>query len=129
MLAFKRSVALIVLLHLSILPASAQNPSFEGIYNLLIPEQPAYATVQVKGNEAVIILMWEGGWEPYLGTVEGNLLNATGVTAIVGVDIEISVSLSSPSVANIRIDSCSPVNDDFFCTFPAGYTLQAVKVF
>ena len=127
-IALQRFIALIFMLHLSF-PVSAQNPSFEGIYNLLVPDQPAYATVQVKGNEAIIILMWEGGWEPYIGSVEGNLLTASGVTAIVGVDIKISISLSNSTVANIRIESCNPVNDETACTYSAGSTFQALTVF
>ena len=116
------------MLHLSF-PVSAQNPSFEGIWNLLLPGELAYGTLHVKGNEAILILLDEEGWYPYIGSVDGNLLTATAVTAIVGADVKVSISLSSSTVATITIDSCAPVNDETVCTYPDGYTLTALKVF
>tara|TARA_Y100001954_G_C15430164_1_gene416517 strand:- start:131 stop:475 length:345 start_codon:yes stop_codon:yes gene_type:complete len=105
----------------------SQNSPFEGIYILFVPDQSAYATVQVKGNEAIIMLLFEDDWEPYIGTTVGDELTAAGVTSIVGVDIKISASFSTPSILNITIDSCNSVTDEFVCTFPSGYTLQAMK--
>ena len=119
-------IATIVLLHLP-LSVYSQNSQFEGIYVLLVPGSSSYATVQVKGNEAIIMLLFEDGWEPYIGTAVGDELTAAGVTAIVGVDIKISASFSTPSILNITIDSCNSVTDEFVCTFPSGYTLQAMK--
>ena len=119
-------IATIVLLHLP-LSVYSQNSQFEGIYSLLVPDGSAYATVQVKGNEAIVMLLFEDGWEPYIGTTAGDVLTAAGVTAIVGVDIKISASFSTPSILNITIDSCNSVTDEFVCTFPSGYTLQAIK--
>ena len=119
-------IATIVLLHLP-LSVYSQNSQFEGIYSLLVPDGSAYATVQVKGNEAIVMLLFEDGWEPYIGTTAGDVLTAAGVTAIVGVDIKISASFSTPSILNITIDSCNSVTDEFVCTFPSGYILQAIK--
>ena len=122
----KKLLTTLVLLHLPFAVFS-QNSPFEGIYILLVPDQSAYATVQVKGKEAIIMLLFEDGWEPYIGTAVGDELTAAGVTAIVGVDIKISASFSTPSILNITIDSCNSVTDEFVCTFPSGYTLQAMK--
>ena len=119
-------IATIVLLHLPF-SVYSQNSQFEGIYSLLVPDQAAYATIQVKGNEAIIMLLFEDGWEPYIGTTVGDALTAPGVAAIVGVDIKISAFFSTPSILNITIDSCNSVSDEFVCTFPSGYTLQAIK--
>ena len=119
-------IATIVLLHLPF-SAYSQNSQFEGIYALLVPGASSYATVQVKGDEVIIMLLFEDGWEPYIGTLVGDVLTAYGVTAIVGVDIKISASFSTPSILNITIDSCNSVTDEFVCTFPSGYTLQAIK--
>ena len=121
-----RKLIVTILLLLPLITYS-QNSPFEGIYSLLVPKQSAYATVQVKGNEAIIMLLFDDGWEPYVGTADGNVITAAGVTAIVGVDIKISASFSTPSILNITIDSCSSVTDEFVCTFPSGYTLQAFK--
>jgi hypothetical protein len=120
-------IATIILLHLPFVVYSQDSP-LEGIYSLLVPEQSAYATVQVKGNDVIIMLLYNDGWEPYVGTVDGNVLTAAGVTAIVGVDIKISAFLSTPSILNITIDSCSSVTEDIECNYPSGYTLQAFKV-
>ncbi len=119
-------IATIVLLHLPF-SVYSQNSQFEGIYALLVPGASSYATVQVKGDEVIVMLLFEDGWEPYIGTLVGDVLTAYGVTAIVGVDIKITASFSTPSILNITIDSCNSVTDEFVCTFPSGYTLQAIK--
>ncbi len=119
-------IATIVLLHLP-LSVYSQNSQFEGIYALLVPGSSSYATVQVKGDEVIVMLLFEDGWEPYIGTLVGEVLTAYGVTAIVGVDIKITASFSTPSILNITIDSCKSVTDEIVCTFPSGYTLQAIK--
>lgn len=73
------------------------------------------------------MLLLDDGWEPCVGTTDSNVLTAAGVTAIIGVDIKISASFSTPSILNITIDSCNSVTDEFFCTFPSDYTFQAFK--
>ena len=120
-------IATIILLHLSFV-VYAQDSPLEGIYSLLVPEQSAYLTVQVKGNDVIIMFLDNDGWEPYVGTVDGNVFTAVGVTAIVGVDVKISAFLSTPSILSITIDSCSSVAEGIECIFPSGYTLQAFKV-
>ena len=120
-------IATIILLHLPFVVYSQDSP-LEGIYSVLVPNESAYATVQVKGNEVIIMLLYNDGWEPYVGTVDGNVITAAGVTAIVGVDVKISASLSTPSILSITIDSCSSVTEGIDCLFPPGYVLQAFKV-
>ena len=93
----RKSTATLILIFLPI-RLVAQDSIFDGIYNLLVPEQPAYATVQVKDEEAVIILLTGELWEPYVGVLDGNVLTASGVTSIVGVDIRLSVTFTSPSI-------------------------------
>ena len=107
----------------------AQDSIFDGIYNLLVPDQPAYATVQVKDEEAVIILLTGELWEPYVGVLDGNVLTASGVTSIVGVDIRLSVTFTSPTIVEITIDYCEPVTTTLVCTYSAATVLQGLKVF
>jgi hypothetical protein len=120
-------IATIILLHLPLVVYSQDSP-LEGIYSVLVPNESAYATVQVKGNEVIIMLLYNDGWEPYVGTVDGNVITAAGVTAIVGVDVKISASLSTPSILSKTLDSCSGVTEGNDCLFPPGYVLQAFKV-
>ena len=106
----------------------AQDSVFDGIYNILVDEQPAYATVQIKGSEAVVLLLSDGSWEPFLGTLENEVLTVKGVVDLVGVEIQLSAQFTSPSVINIVVDYCEPA-EFFECSFPTGATLQALKVF
>ena len=88
----------------------AQDSVFDGIYNILVDEQPAYATVQIKGSEAVVLLLSDGSWEPFLGTLESEVLTVKGVADLVGVDIQLSAQFTSPSVINIVVDYCERLN-------------------
>ena len=105
----------------------AQDSVFDGFYNILVDEQPAYARVQIKGSEAVVLLS-DGSWEPFLGTLENEVLTVKGVVDLVGVDIQLSAQFTSPSVIDIVVDYCE-LAEFFECSFPTGETLQALKVF
>ena len=124
----RKSTATLILIFLP-MRLLAQDSIFDGIYSLLVPEQHAYATAQVRGEEAVIILLTGELWEPYVGVVDGNVLTASGVTSVVGVDIRLSVTFTSPSIVDITIDYCEPVTTALVCTYTAGTVLHGLKVF
>lgn len=93
-------------------PAFAEGP-YDGAWTV---PNGNFATFIQKGSEVLVLLLEQdlSGWVPMLGTLNGNVMTGTSV---VGLNLQITVTFTSTSSANVTTLSCAPIQE---CAFTPG---------
>lgn len=85
----------------------------------------SYFIVYQNSNQILAVELYaDKSWDAYLGTLSG--ASATFTSLIASVNLNATVTFTSATTANLRINSCSP---SYSCSLPAGTQTTINKIF
>lgn len=104
---------------------SAATPVLAGVYDGVwtVASLPgSYFVLRENAGSLLVIELWSGRWNAYLGNQSGT--TATVTNLIADVTASITVQFTSLTTATITVNSCSGP-----CDLPTGAVAQAAKIF
>jgi hypothetical protein len=129
----KKSI-LAVLILLLVFPCVAWAGDIDGLW--WNPDMGPSAAVMVRENGASVIAVelslseWSSRYSycALAGTQIGNTVYLQN-TPYCGVDIDLTMTITSPTTAIVKVNHCSPEYSGLYCIFPSGVRFNVEKAF
>ena len=106
-------------------PNSSVSYNFVGIWQMA--GQQFFVSVHVKGSTIVGVTYIPGGGEScLLGTISGNIGHINYASDLAQFDA--TFTFTSATTGTLTVNKCVPFSGEY-CIFPAGTTINGVKIF